>query len=216
MAIVYTHTRNDNGNIFYVGIGLNEKRAYEKVRNRRNDHWHRIVNKHGYTVNITHTDIVWEEACKIEQYLISFWRDVLGKKALSNITDGGEGSAGLIMSDEAKLKMRNKELGTKQSDETRKKHSETMKKVVRSTDFREKVRQASLGRTHNEESRKKISIARTGAGNGKARKVINTVTGEIHDTLKAAALSIGMPVGTLQHQLSGYCKNRTNFRIFTT
>jgi hypothetical protein len=210
MAIVYTHTRKDNGNVFYIGIGLNEKRAYELSDKRRNPHWNRIALKHGVTVNITHTDIFWEEACKIEQYLIEFWRNQLGKRAISNITDGGEGSAGLIMSDEAKQKMREKKLGTKQSNETRLKHSLSMQRLVNETDFRDKIRQARLGQKGSDKMRKKMSIIRTGAGNGKARKVINTVTGEIYDTLKAASLSIGMPVGTLQHQLTGYCKNTTN------
>ena len=90
MAIVYTHTRNDNGQVFYVGIGTRELRAYTK--HSRSSWWGYIANKHGFTVNITHSDLIWEEACAIERYLIAFYgRRDLGEGTLVNLTDGGEG-----------------------------------------------------------------------------------------------------------------------------
>jgi hypothetical protein len=210
MAIVYTHTKKDNGNVFYIGIGKSEKRAYVSNGKQRNPHWHRIALKYGITVNITHRDICWEEACKIEQYLIDFWRNYLGKKAITNITDGGEGVFGLVMNENTRHKMRDKKLGTKQSAETRLKHSLSMQRLVNETDFRDKIRQARLGQKGSDEMRKKVSEARKGAGNGRSKKVIDNVSGKIYDTLKDAALDIAMPVGTLQHQLTGYCKNTTN------
>jgi len=212
MAIVYQHKRKDNGNVFYIGIGLNEKRAYVRNGKQRNPHWHRVVNKYGYDIEITHKDICWEEACKIEQYLISFWRDALGKENITNITDGGEGSAGLIMDDKARLKMRIKKLGTKQSEEVKRKRGEAISRALQNPEVRARYAAASKGRLHTEETKAKISKAKMGGGNRSARKVINTVTGEIFECMKYAAESIGMPCGTLQHQLSGYCKNKTNFR----
>jgi hypothetical protein len=90
MAIVYQHRRKDNNKVFYVGIGKHEKRAFDKTR--RYKPWKDFVKNHEYTVEITHKDIIWEEACAIEKYLISFYgRRDLGLGDLVNMTDGGEG-----------------------------------------------------------------------------------------------------------------------------
>jgi len=212
MAIVYQHRRADNNNVFYIGIGKEEKRAYVRNGKQRNPHWHRIVNKYGYNIEITHKDICWEEACKIEQYLIAFWREALGERNVTNITSGGDGVFGLKMSNDAKQKMRLKKLGTKQSEDVKKKRGEAISKALQNPEVKARYSAASTGRLHTEEVKAKISKARTGGGNGKARKVIDAGTGEIFDCMKDAANSIGMPTGTLQHQLSGYCKNKTNLR----
>jgi len=147
MAIVYKHIRLDTNEVFYVGIGSNKKRAYSKAK--RTKLWHNIVNKTDYTVEITHRDLIWEEACTIEKYLISFY----GKKAdetgtLVNLTDGGDGRCGSKPSQETKEKMSNshKGLNTWQkerylkglwnpvqtyTDEYRKKLSDAAKKRVK-------------------------------------------------------------------------------------
>jgi hypothetical protein len=104
MAIVYEHRRLDTNEVFYIGIGSNKKRAYSTYK--RSKLWHNIVNKVGYTVNITHNDILWDEACAIEKYLISFYgRRDLGLGTLINMTDGGDGRFGSIVSQETRDKM---------------------------------------------------------------------------------------------------------------
>jgi hypothetical protein len=94
MAIVYIHRRKDIQdpflNVFYVGIG--NKKTRSKSLEGRTNHWFNIVNKHGYTIEITHEDVCWEEACAIEKYLISFYgRKDLKTGKLVNLTDGGDG-----------------------------------------------------------------------------------------------------------------------------
>ncbi len=90
MAVVYTHTRLDTGKVFYVGIGKNETRAFNTYH--RSNWWKKITSKTKYQVNITHKDILWEEALVIEKYLISFYgREDLKQGTLCNMTDGGEG-----------------------------------------------------------------------------------------------------------------------------
>jgi len=102
MPIVYQHRRKDNHQVFYVGIGKSEKRAYNKTR--RYKPWKDFVKNHDYYVEITHKDIIWEEACAIEKYLIAFYgRRDLGLGPLVNMTDGGDGTKNL--SDESRLKM---------------------------------------------------------------------------------------------------------------
>lgn len=213
MAIVYQHRRADNNNVFYVGIGRKEQRAYELKDTRRNRYWKRIANKYGVVVEVTHKDICLEEAQSIEKYLISFWRGYHGKEAMANISDGGDtGNKFIKMPPEAVEKMRQSKLGKKQSEEVKKTRSEAMKKALQNPEVKARYSAASTGRLHTDEVKAKISKARTGGGNGKARKVIDTVTGEIFDCMKDAANKYRIPCGTLQHYLTGYCKNKTNLK----
>lgn len=103
MAIVYQHRRNDTGQIFYIGIGTSESRAYQKSKGDRSVFWHKTVAKAGgRTVEIVHEAEMSE--CKYtEKYLIAYYgrRDKkLGM--LVNLTDGGEGDSGYVMSDKRK------------------------------------------------------------------------------------------------------------------
>jgi hypothetical protein len=102
MAIVYQHRRKDTNQVFYVGIGKSEKRAYNKTK--RYKQWKDFVKNHDYIVEITHRDVIWEEACSIEKYLISFYgRRDLGLGSLVNQTDGGDGVINL--SEDSRSKM---------------------------------------------------------------------------------------------------------------
>lgn len=90
MAIIYQHKRKDTNEVFYVGIGTTINRAYTKKS--RNEHWHNIVNKVGYHVEILYEDISWEEACKKEVELIKkYGRMDLKHGSLVNMSDGGDG-----------------------------------------------------------------------------------------------------------------------------
>lgn len=101
---VYFHRRNDDNSIFYVGIGSEEIRPYSK-RNR-NTHWHNIVNKVGYTVEIVHEGLTRDEACKYEvKYIKDFGRQDKGLGRLVNMTDGGDGSTGYTHNEESLKKM---------------------------------------------------------------------------------------------------------------
>jgi hypothetical protein len=115
-TFVYNHKRNDTGEIFYVGIG-DKYRSYSKFG--RNKHWHNIVNKCGYSIEITHENLCWEEACKIEIYLIAFYgRNDLGLGNLVNMTDGGDGVKGRKCTLESINKTASYHKGRKRSMET--------------------------------------------------------------------------------------------------
>jgi hypothetical protein len=143
MAIVYQHRRKDTNEIFYIGIGKNENRAY-KCGKFRSEFWNNIA-KHGYVIEITHRDITWEEACVIEKYLISFYgRRDLDLGPLVNLTDGGEGGFGMILNDEAREKIRQFQLSlNKKGKPGRKKSIEEI----------EKIRKKLTGRLHSEETK---------------------------------------------------------------
>jgi hypothetical protein len=162
MAIVYQHRRLDNNEIFYIGIGKEESRAYNK-KNRTN-YWKHIINKYGYVIEITHKDIIWEEACSIEKYLISFWgRKDLGKGLLVNMTDGGDGVQGKIIRKETKQKMSESQKGKKHTEETKEKMSISQKnRKPRSKETIEKMSDSHKGKKMSEEAKQKMSEYKKG------------------------------------------------------
>ena len=158
MFYVYEHIRNDTNAIFYVGKGKNN-RAYTK--RDRNEYWHNIVNKCGMYSEIIEDNISWEMACELEK----FWIKHYGRKnnntgILVNMTDGGEGTLGNIMSIETKDKIRQKSLGRKLSKEHKLKISESHKgkPKPKPKDFSEKMRNIVKGSVRSEESKLKQSI----------------------------------------------------------
>ena len=101
MSIVYQHRRSDTDTVFYIGIGKSKDRAYSHYS--RNKHWHGVVKKTNYTVEILLEGITWEEACRHEKLLIEqIGRHDLGLGTLVNQTDGGDG--GMNPSVEARQK----------------------------------------------------------------------------------------------------------------
>ena len=146
MAIVYEHLRNDTNEVFYVGIGVDSNRAFEK--HGRNPHWKNIVNKVGYTVNIVYKDIEHKEAKKIEILLIEkYGRKNLGLGNLVNMTDGGEGL--LNPSIETRQKISEVHKGRKHTLESRKNMGQTFKGKSLSAEHRAKQSE-SLKRFHAE------------------------------------------------------------------
>lgn len=107
MGYLYQHTRKDTGQVFYVGISLNEdnyKRAFDK--RRRNKYWKSIVNKTDYNVEILYKNLSVEEVKVKEKEIISLYgRKDLGTGILANLTDGGEGVVGYKHTKEALLKL---------------------------------------------------------------------------------------------------------------
>lgn len=190
MAIVYEHLRNDTNEVFYVGIGKEEGRAY--IKDGRNPHWKNIVNKVGYTVNIIHKDIEHEEAKKIEMLLIEkYGRKNLGTGNLVNLTDGGEGGSGIVVSEETRQKMSEALKGRTFSEETKQKMSEAQKGdkhhmfgKTRSEESKQKTSEAMKGRTHRKESKQKISEAMKGEKNPNFGK---TFSEEVKDNMAKGA-----------------------------
>jgi hypothetical protein len=107
MAYVYRHIRLDKQEVFYVGIGSDEKYERSKTTKNRNKYWHNIVKSTAYEVEIMLDDLTWEEACEKEKEFIKLYgRKDLKEGTLVNMTDGGEGAFGVIMSEETREKRR--------------------------------------------------------------------------------------------------------------
>jgi len=146
MAVVYLHRRKDTNEVFYVGVGKTIARS--KSKSSRNPHWHHIVNKFGYTIQVIQKKLTWQQACKEEIRLIKFYgRKDLNLGTLVNMTDGGEGTINKIITDETRKKMgdnrRGKYLG-----------------VPKTKSFREHLSKIYKNRTFSEETRKKMSLAK--------------------------------------------------------
>jgi hypothetical protein len=110
---LYMHTRKSDGRIFYIGIG-DKDRPTDK--NGRNNHWYNTVNKYDYDVTILVEGLTWEEACGFEIKMIAFY----GRRkpnpnnpnygCLVNMTDGGQGAKGRIVSEETRETIRQKNI----------------------------------------------------------------------------------------------------------
>jgi hypothetical protein len=152
---LYRHIRLDTLVPFYVGIGSDLKFTRAFSTERRNNHWKSIVKKTTYRVEILLKDLSWEEACKKECKFINIHgRSDLKLGTLCNKTNGGEGAIGVIISEETRKRKSYAQIGKKQSEETKKKVSESLKGNKR-----------TLGKKHTDETRKKMSNAQKGKQN---------------------------------------------------
>ena len=176
MAIVYLHKKKYTQEVFYVGIGAMPKRAYTKYK--RTQLWLKIANKYGYDIEITHKDLVWEEACSIEKYLISFYGRIdIETGTLANMTDGGDGTYGRLCSKSTKEKI-SKKAKDLFSDKTKhpmygKKQTLESKQKNRDSQTREKsamfgkigINHPMYGYKYTKEQIKQIKIRNSGANN---------------------------------------------------
>lgn len=121
--LVYLHRRLTDGKVFYVGKG-DIKRAFRSTL--RSNYWKRIVSKHGYTIDIYAKGLQEWYAFELEIDLISYY----GRENLCNMTDGGEGTSGRIVSEISKKKCSISNKGTRPSDITIKAASDKNSKKI--------------------------------------------------------------------------------------
>jgi len=166
---VYIHTRATDNTIFYVGKGKS-KRAW--VKSLRNKHWNNIVAKHGYNVVIIQNELTEEQSFIIEKELIA----CIGRENLCNMTDGGEGSSGIITSEETRKKLSKAKKGRKHSEEHRQRNSEARKGKKHTEEARKKMSKTRKGINKSEDHKRKVSEAQKGKKRSPdiIAKIINT------------------------------------------
>ena len=88
--VVYIHRKKTNGEVFYVGMG-NKDRPYQSNLGDRSIFWHKVVNKHGHSVEIIKEGLTKRAAFDLEIKLIKkYGRRDKGLGTLVNLTDGGD------------------------------------------------------------------------------------------------------------------------------
>ncbi len=102
----YVHRKADTGEVFYVGKGCGI-RAHN--RSSRTEYWKRCAKKHGVVVSIVEYFDCESDAMGAEIQLIAELRS--RGAVLVNLTDGGEGTCGRVVSASTKLLMSEKMRG---------------------------------------------------------------------------------------------------------
>ena len=102
---VYEHTRNDTGLVFYVGKGSGQRLNIGKFGGgRRNPHWKHIVAKAGGFEAKKIVDALDNELANLAEMERIDQLRRLGYK-LANITDGGDGTTGHKLTEDAKRRI---------------------------------------------------------------------------------------------------------------
>lgn len=261
MAYIYRHIRKDTNQVFYIGIGTDNKGKHTRAKSKaRNRYWKRIVEKTDYEIEILFDDITKEEAISKEIEFISIYgRRDLNKGTLANLTDGGEGVVN--MSEEGKSVLRKIRQNTVMSQEQKDKYSEMFKgsgnpnaskiicgktlhifgSIQEAAEFL-KINKHTLRNNINGKNCNKIGFyyykdylekglevlekerllkikqvkeeLSQKRSNNASKKVINTMTAEVFDTVADAAKSIGITSLHLSSMLVGRNKNKTGMRFY--
>ena len=226
---VYLHTRNDTGEVFYVGKGQG-RRAWWK--NGRNRHWHFVAEKHGYEVHIWLDELTELQAFEIEKERISFY----GRNNLCNYTNGGDGASGAKRTEAQKLHMSEKMLGRKfstetlekmkiaasqRTEETRKKQADAVRGRKHSKEHKQKISKAGIGRTPTEETKKKISDAHKGKpksaeavkkmAQSKSKKIMCLTNDKIYDSQREAARQLHLTSSHISAVVNGKAHQTKGF-----
>ena len=162
---------------FYIGIGLNTKRAYSKTH--RNAHWNSIVGKTDYEVEILFDGINYEYAKIKEKEFIALYKRKQDGGLLCNLTLGGDGVLGIIHTDEAKKKMGAPNKGKTISNLQKQRTSDFHKGRKRSEETKKKMSESALGEKNSrygikasEDTKNKMSNSAKKGENNKASKLI--------------------------------------------
>jgi hypothetical protein len=176
---VYAYLRND-GTPYYIGKGKGD-RAYAK--HKRKGTKFIPVPKNSTRIIILESGLSEIGALALERRYIRWWgRKDLGTGILINLTDGGDGNPGSVVSIETRRKMSDSAKGKTFTKQRIKNMSDAQKKRGSSyitEEIRKNMSDAAKGRLLSEETKEKISKSnigrkltkeqcesRTGSGNG--------------------------------------------------
>lgn len=137
-CVVYRHIRLDKKEPFYIGIGVNKRRAYEKTR--RSVFWKNIVEKSDYEVEILFENVSVEFAKQKEiEFIKLYGRRNLNTGTLVNLTNGGDGVLGIKFSKESRKKISEASKKAMQNQHTRDNISKKLKKFYKNPIQKERL-----------------------------------------------------------------------------
>lgn len=193
---VYLHKRSTDDSVFYVGKGTGN-RAYKQ--HGRSKHWKNVVNKNGLTVHIYKDGLSEDDAFQLEKELIAYY----GFQNLVNLTHGGEGTSGRVLSDEFYAKM----LSFANSEQNKIRVSKQWKGVKRGKEFGEKLSKAKLGVKLSNAHVDSLRLAKASI----MKQVLCIDNGMVFESVFYAEQwlkSIGKATKSAQAQIRHVCKNR--------
>jgi hypothetical protein len=241
---VYEHRRVDTGEVFYIGKGTwtpLKKYIRASTTSKRNIHWKRIVAKAGgFTHHIlsefvSESDALAEEIRQIEVHGRSNFGGIL-----SNITAGGEGQSGVVMSDSTKRKISdaNKgrpkpkhvrlavsaaQIGVPNPPEQNKAHSMRMrgaghpqfgKKQSAETIAKRVATRGDKcsGENHPFFGKTRPEHVKKALSDANSKPVWNVFTGTVYHSVDDAAYAVGKSITTVCRWLNGKRNNPTDLR----
>ena len=160
MWVVYSHENIYNGKK-YIGITSNkpERRWRSGEGYKRSVKFYNSIKKYGWDSfkhEILYENLTEKEAKNIEQKLIKKNK----KQNLSyNITDGGEGNKGWIVSEDTKKKISESHKGKKLSEEHKRNIGLSGKGRVVSEDTKKKISESHKGKKLSEEQKQKLKLS---------------------------------------------------------
>lgn len=220
---VYTHTREDTGEVFYVGSGIKKRNAMKTPYGRsvafgtkRTSFWHEVYEECGreIIVDIVREFKTPEESTKEELSLIKKY----------GMAHNGTGTLvnrrlqATVYTDEIRKDRSQQTSGAKHPNFGKKLSEEVIKKK---SDSLSGEKHHLFGKKLPESWKNNIKKSKLGSknpnfgkrGTGLSRKIRDIKTGETYISVSEAAESCGYKMKTLYNWLSGHRKNPTDLRF---
>jgi len=185
---------------FYIGKGKKNRYKVSEHMNKSSSNNFlknkiRKVGTNNIKIQFLHKNISEEESFQFEIFYIELYgRRDLGTGALCNLTNGGEGNSGYIMSDETKQKLSDLNKGKVLSTETKQKISKARKDIPLSDETKQKLSDLNRGRIVSDETRQKLVAASKGhiVSDETRQKMRDTQKGRTHSDETKRKISKGM------------------------
>lgn len=208
---VYVHRKATDNTIFYVGIG-NKYRPKSKDRSQL---WGRIADKYGYKVEVLAKGLNIELAKEIEKDLISYYGRINNKTGvLANLTNGGEGQKGRVVSKKTRQRIRETKInngmrgGYDVVDKSTGEIYQSLRQACSELNLKEGTIYSQLNGLRKRSDCNTLYYLDESKNKSKkdtrANEVINIVSGEKYKTIKDAALYLGISVSTLSQHLTKF------------
>lgn len=228
---IYRHIRPDTNEVFYIGKGSNISRATNQrmISKERSEWWKRIValNNGNYKKEIIF-ECDDEKFCfeKEQEFIALYGRKDLGNGTLVNMTNGGDGATGIIITEKQKIdtsirsskkvidvlsgkiyhsatiaSKENKIAYTQLSGYLTGKLTNTTSLVYHSV-YLDKGEQYCIDNLINQKWFNKCS----------SKEVVNLKTGEEFVNAKEAAISVNISPRYFRNMLIGTYPNKTHFQ----